>query len=63
MRTIEIFVDAIGNSRIETKGFDGSGCRTASRAIEQILGTRVAEQITPEFHRPTETSQSIGTGS
>lgn len=52
MRTIRIVVDPDGRARVETVGFDGPGCREASRFVERALGARVAEAVTPEFYRP-----------
>ncbi len=51
---IEVIVSPQGQSRVETKGFSGSRCREASRFIEQALGKVASEQLTSEFHRPTE---------
>ena len=50
-KTIEIVVAPNGESRVETKGFDGSECRQASLFIEQALGQRASEQLKPEFHQ------------
>lgn len=50
---IEIIVSPNGESRVETKGFAGSGCREASQFIESALGKRVGEDLTPEFHQQT----------
>ncbi len=50
-RTIEITVATDGQTRIETKGFSGEGCREASRFIETALGKRTEEQLTAEFHQ------------
>ena len=49
-KTIEITVDAEGESTVETKGFAGPACREASRFVEAALGTAVAERLTPAFH-------------
>jgi hypothetical protein len=49
-KTIEIIVDPRGRTRVETKGFAGSGCREASRFVEQALGQRTGEQVTAEFY-------------
>lgn len=53
MSRIEIIVSPTGETRVETKGFSGSGCREASRFIEQALGQRIDEQLTAEFHGST----------
>ena len=62
-KTIEIIVSPDGQSRVETKGFAGSDCREASRFLEEALGNRVSEQLTPEFYRQqasNETHQQEG---
>jgi len=48
---IEIIVQPDGQTRVETKGFAGSGCRDASRFIEQALGKSTGEKLTAEFHQ------------
>ncbi|QDU09631.1 DUF2997 domain-containing protein [Gimesia aquarii] len=50
-RIIEITVATDGQTRVETKGFSGAGCREASRFIETALGKRTEEQLTSEFHQ------------
>ena len=50
-QTIEIIIAPDGQSRIETQGFTGSNCRTASRFLEQALGKATSEQLKPEFHQ------------
>ena len=51
MKTIEITVSLQGEVKVQTKGFAGSSCQEASRLIEQALGTKVSEQMTPEFYQ------------
>lgn len=58
-QTIEIIVASDGTSRLETKGFTGSECQSASRFIEQALGRSTDEQLTPEFYARTDTQQSV----
>ena len=50
MKIIEITVDPEGKTKVETKGFSGSECVNASRALEQALGVQVAERKTGEFY-------------
>ncbi|HBL41904.1 MAG TPA: hypothetical protein DDZ90_00745 [Planctomycetaceae bacterium] len=50
-RIIEITVATDGQTRVETRGFSGAGCREASRFIETALGKRTEEQLTAEFHQ------------
>jgi hypothetical protein len=57
VKQIEITVSPQGEPRIETKGFSGSECRDASRFVEQALGHRLDEQLTPEFYAPQSQQQ------
>ena len=59
MKTIEITVDPKGGTKVETKGFTGSECRDASRIVEQALGTRTAETLTPAYYIGQETDQTL----
>jgi len=58
MKTIEIIVAPDGKTKVQTKGFQGSSCREGSRFLEEALGTRLQEQITPEFHQQSPLQQS-----
>ncbi len=58
MKTIEIIVSPTGQSRLETRGFQGSECREASRFLETALGQRTSEILTAEFHAPEITQQN-----
>jgi hypothetical protein len=58
-KIIRVIVGPRGETRVETKGFSGGECREASRFIEQALGQRVDEQLTPEFHREQPADQWI----
>ncbi len=53
-KIIEITVSPSGETTVQTKGFSGSTCRDASRAIESLLGQRTSEQLTPEFYQESE---------
>ena len=55
---IEVIVSPTGETRVQTKGFIGSGCRDASRFLEDALGTCIGEQLTSEFHQTTAQRQS-----
>jgi hypothetical protein len=46
-----------GTSRVETLGFQRSGCRTASLFIEKALGSRISEQLKPAFYQQSEQHQ------
>ena len=59
MKTIEIIVDANGESTVQTQGFVGASCRDASKFIEQALGDTTAEKLTAEFHQTAVTQQTL----
>lgn len=50
-RTIEVVISPTGETKVETKGFSGTGCREASKFLEQALGASVNEQLTAEFYQ------------
>ena len=56
-RTIEVIVSPTGEAKIETKGFNGSSCRDASRFIEEALGAGGSEKLTAEFYGSTTQQQ------
>ena len=58
-KIIRIIVSPTGETKIETRGFSGSGCREASKFIEQALGHPVGEQLTAEFYQAQSTDQQI----
>ncbi len=56
-RTIEVIVNPKGETTVQTKGFTGSGCQQASKALEEALGIRAAEKLTGEFYQRQEVEQ------
>jgi len=56
-KTIEIVVTVDGAASVQTRGFSGSTCREASRFLEEALGNRTDEKLTPEFHQTQRISQ------
>jgi hypothetical protein len=63
MKTIELRISPKGETVVQTKGFSGASCRDASRFLEQALGRRTGEQVTPEFHQvqaSLDCSQQLG---
>ena len=62
MKTIEITFSPNGQTRVETKGFTGAGCREASRFVEQALGQRIHDTLKPEFHQNTAAQQQLQHG-
>ncbi len=61
-QTIEVTVSPKGETKIETKGFQGSTCRDASKGLEAALGVRASEQLTSEFHATAAANQQQSHG-
>jgi hypothetical protein len=49
-RSIEIVVSPMGETTLQTKGYEGAACLEASRFLERALGIVVQEQRTPEYY-------------
>ena len=62
MKTIEIVVDAKGEATIQTKGFSGSSCHDASKAIEQALGIVQSDKPTAEMYQSQTADQPLHQG-
>jgi len=63
MKTIEIIVSPAGETKVQTKGFTGGGCREVSKLIEQALGQKASEQMTAEFYQQQGVDQTQSTRS
>ncbi|MCA9041952.1 MAG: DUF2997 domain-containing protein [Planctomycetaceae bacterium] len=50
MKQIEIIISPEGSSRIASRGFSGRTCVDATRKLEEALGQRLSETLTPEFY-------------
>jgi hypothetical protein len=50
MKQIIVTVDKEGNVALETKGFAGQGCKSASKALEEALGERKSDKPTAEMY-------------
>jgi hypothetical protein len=58
MKLIEITVDRDGHVTVQTKGFEGSDCRQASKFVEEALGVSLSDRPTTEaFQTHSETSK------
>jgi len=62
LKTIEITVSPAGQTTVQTKGFTGTSCQDASRALEQALGLRQAEERTAEFYQSEPARQTTQQG-
>ena len=54
---IQIEVSPSGETQLQTSGFAGQHCQEASRFLEQALGERTAESLTPEYYPSLTTPQ------
>lgn len=61
-KIIEIIITPTGETKVETKGFTGPSCRDASRFLEEALGQRTDETLTPEFHQQGQSTDQIQQG-
>jgi hypothetical protein len=59
LKTIEIVVNAKGETTVTTRGFTGASCRDASKALEAALGQRAGEQLTAEFHQAVSAEEHL----
>ena len=59
MNMIEITVDTMGQSKVETRGFTDGECREASKFIEQALGQRTDEKLTADFYQAQSSEQQL----
>jgi hypothetical protein len=56
---IEILVTPTGETRIKTHGFQGAACRDATKALERVLGRKLSETLTTEFHSMASTENYL----
>ena len=59
MKLIEIIIDTKGQTKVETRGFTGGECREARKFIEEALGQRAGEKLTPEFYQDQALDQQL----
>jgi hypothetical protein len=58
-RVIELIVMPKGETTIQTKGYSGGSCLSASKWIEQALGITTADTKTSEYFENATTEQQI----
>lgn len=51
---IEVLISPAGETKIETRGFAGSACQQATKALEAALGLKQSETLTAEYHQPAQ---------
>jgi hypothetical protein len=57
LKTIEIVINPQGEITLQTKGYAGSTCKAATKALEEALGLKAREKLTAEFYQ-AQTTQS-----
>lgn len=62
MKTIIVIVATDGSTKVETKGYSGATCQAASKFIEEALGARQSEKLTPEYFNQQATAQVVKEG-
>ncbi len=55
MKIIEITISPQGEVTLQTKGYTGSTCKSASQALEEALGIKATEKLTSEFYQAQST--------
>ena len=60
---IEITVSPTGEITVQTKGFAGTSCKDATKALEKALGIVHADKPTAEMHQSMETQTQLKTSS
>ncbi len=58
-RVIEVVILPGGETRVQAKGFRGATCQEATRFLEQTLGAKIRDQLTPEFHLSRQDSHRV----
>jgi hypothetical protein len=54
MKTIEIVIAPTGAVRLQTRGFAGRSCLTASRFLEAALGRTTSDRLSSDFYAAAE---------
>ena len=57
-KKIIITVGLAGETTVQTHGYTGATCKDASRFIEEAIGEKTAEQLTPDYHRIDTTARN-----
>ena len=59
MRTIEVVINPAGEAVVQTKGFTGSACKDASKALERALGIIESDTPTAELYQPQNAQEKL----
>jgi hypothetical protein len=58
-RIIEVTVSPQGETKVQTKGFQGGDCLEASKFLETALGIPTSDKKTGEFFGTAENQQQV----
>lgn len=58
MKRITLLVRPDGTSVVESADWSGAECRAGTEFLEQALGQRLSERLTPEFYADAENEVS-----
>ena len=61
-KKIIITVSPTGETTVQTHGYTGPACKDASRFLEDAIGEKTAEQLTPDYHRADTTKNRTTQG-
>jgi hypothetical protein len=56
---IEVVVSPQGETTIQTKGYAGADCLSASKFLEEALGIATTDRKTTEFYHQQSTEQHV----
>lgn len=62
MRTIEITVSPTGETKIETRGFQGAACKAATKDLEAALGLVTKDTATAESRQAATNANKLTQG-
>lgn len=62
MKQIIVDIDKKGNVKIETEGYIGSSCKSATEFLEKALGTKTKETLKSEFFLEDTAKNKINVG-
>jgi len=62
LKTIEVIISPTGETSVQTKGFTGSTCREASKALERALGVAQSDTPTGEMYQVQVADQPLRQG-
>ena len=55
-KSIEITINPKGETTLQTRGYAGSTCKNATKALEEGLGVKSQEKLTAEYFQQQETA-------